>query len=104
MIGLETALAVVLTDLRMPIERALALMSWQPARLAGLSGAHGCPVRPGEPANLCVIDTARQWVVDPAVLASRSRNTAFAGRTLTGKVRHTVYAGEPVVIGEVAQR
>ncbi len=104
MIGLETALSVVLTDLGLPIERVLALMSWQPARLVGLTESQGGPIVPGAAANICVIDLARRWTVDPARLASRSRNTPFAGRALTGRSRHTLYAGEPVVVGEEAQR
>ncbi|MDQ1370079.1 MAG: dihydroorotase, partial [Acidimicrobiaceae bacterium] len=44
------------------------------------------------------------WVVDVARLASRSRNCPYAGRTLTGRVRHTVLRGEPVVIDGEAQR
>lgn len=104
MVGLETALAIALTELGLPVERVLALLSWQPARLAGLSGTHGGPVRPGAAANLCVIDTARRWSVDPAALASLSHNTPFAGRRLVGKVRHTLLAGEPVVVGEEPQR
>jgi dihydroorotase len=51
-----------------------------------------------------VIDPAAQWTVDPAALASRSRNTPYAGRTLTGRVRHTIYGGEAVVIDGEAQR
>ncbi|TML37015.1 MAG: dihydroorotase [Actinobacteria bacterium] len=104
MLGLETALAVLLTDLDLPVERLLALMSWQPARIAGVSGAHGGPIVPGRPANLCVIDPAASWVVEPGRLASRSRNTPFAGRRLTGRVRHTVLFGEPVVVDGQAQR
>jgi dihydroorotase len=104
MVGLETALGIALGDLGLPAEKVLALMSWQPARIAGLAGAQGGPVVAGAPANLCVIDPNRRWVVEPARLASRSRNTPFAGRELVGKVRHTVFAGEPVVIGEEAQR
>ncbi|MGC8628079.1 MAG: dihydroorotase [Acidimicrobiales bacterium] len=104
MIGLETALALSITELGLPLERVLALLSWRPARLAGLSGSQGGPLVPGAPANLCVIDPDRQWVVEPARLASKSRNTPFAGRELRGRVRHTLYAGEPVVIGEQAQR
>jgi dihydroorotase len=97
MLGLETALAVALTELDLPIERVLALLSWQPAAIAGLSRAHGGPIVPGRPANLCVIDPAHEWVVDPASLASRARNTPFAGRRLRGKVRHTLLAGDVVV-------
>ena len=104
MLGLETALALSLGELDLPIERVLALLSWQPARIAGLEGVHGGPVAEGRPANLCVFDPSATWVVDPAALASRSRNTPYAGRTLTGKVRHTLLRGEPVVVDGEATR
>jgi dihydroorotase len=107
MLGLETALAVVLTELvepgLVPLEVVLAALSWRPARIAGLAG-QGRPVAPGEPANLCVIDPARSWTVDGAAMASRSGNTPFAGRDLRGKVRHTIFRGAAVVVDEVAQR
>ncbi|HET6916156.1 MAG TPA: dihydroorotase [Acidimicrobiales bacterium] len=104
MLGLETALGLSLTELQIPIENILGLMSWQPAAIAGLGGEHGGPIVVGGPANLCVIDPSEKWVVDPAAMASRSRNTPYAGRSLVGKVRHTVLRGEPVVIGGEAQR
>jgi dihydroorotase len=104
MLGLETALAVALGELGLPTATVLAAMSWAPARIAGLTGVHGGPVQPGAPANLCVIDPHHRWVVQPEQLASRSRNTPFAGRHLVGKARHTLLAGEPVVIGQEAQR
>jgi dihydroorotase len=53
---------------------------------------------------LTVIDPEATWVVDPFRLASRSRNTPYAGRTLNGRVRHTVLWGEPVVVDGEAQR
>jgi dihydroorotase len=43
-------------------------------------------------------------VVDPDALASRSRNTPFAGAKLTGTVRHTLLRGEPMVVDGVATR
>jgi len=101
MLGLETALSLALTQLGLPIERVLALLSWQPARIAGVDTG---PVEAGRPANLCVVDPSHQWTVDPARLASRSRNTPYAGRSMTGKVRHTVYKGEVVVLDGEAQR
>jgi dihydroorotase len=107
MLGLETALALTLTELVEPgvlgLDDALALLSWRPAAVAGLEG-HGGPVTPGRPANLCVLDPSARWEVDPGRLASRSRNTPYAGRKLTGRVRHTVLRGEPVVIDGAAQR
>ncbi len=104
MLGLETALSLALTELDLPLERVLALLSWQPAAIAGLSGEHGGPVAPGRPANLCVIDPTATWTVDPAGLASRSRNTPYRGRQLVGRNRHTLLRGEPVVIDGEAQR
>jgi dihydroorotase len=104
MVGLETALAVALSELGLAVEVVLALLSWRPAAIAGLTGCHGGPVEPGAAANLCVIDPDRRWTVRPDQLSSRSRNTPFAGRELVGRARHTLLAGEPVVIGEEAQR
>jgi len=49
-------------------------------------------------------DPAATWLVDAYALASRSRNTPYAGRKLTGRVRHTIFQGEPVVIDCEAQR
>ena len=104
MLGLETALALALTELTLPLERVLALLSWQPARIAGIDAEHGGPVAEGRPAHLCVIDPDAVWVVEAEKLASRSRNTPYGGRKLTGRVRHTVLAGEAVVIDGEAQR
>jgi dihydroorotase len=104
MLGLETALALALTELDLPIERVLALMSWQPAAIAGIAAEHGGPVEVGRPANLCVVDPETQWVVDAGQLASRARNTPYVGRRLRGRVRHTVLRGEPVVLDGEPQR
>ena len=101
MLGLETALALVL-ELDLPIERALAYLSWQPAAIAGLSATHGA-IAVGRAANICVIDPSAEWVVDARSLASKSRNTPYDGRKLKGKVRHTI-CGTPTVLDGVAQR
>jgi dihydroorotase len=104
MLGLETALALALTNLDLPIAKALALLSWRPAAIIGAEDAHGGAISAGRPANLCVIDPTATWTVEPDRLASRSRNTPYAGMTLTGRVRHTVLAGEAVVVDAEAQR
>jgi len=98
MLGLETALALVLTELDLTPGEVVALMSTRPAAIAGIADTHGGPVAEGRPANLCVIDSDATWVVDPYRSASRSRNNPYAGRSLTGRVRHTVLWGEPVVL------
>ncbi len=113
MLGLETALALGISELAcarggvdpcLDMEALIGLLSWRPARIAGLTAAQGGPVAAGRPANLCVIDPTAEWLVEPERLASRSRNTPYAGRTLTGRVRHTLFRGEPVVIDAESQR
>jgi dihydroorotase len=97
MLGLETALALAITELDMPLAAIVAALSWKPAAIARIADRHGRPVAAGEPANLVVFDPTAEWQVIAAHLASKSRNTPYAGRTLRGKVRHTILAGNPVV-------
>jgi dihydroorotase len=104
MLGLETALALSLTELNMETQSVLAALSWNPARIAGVGDRHGRPVAVGEPANLAIFDPTHEWVVDRDVVASKSKNTPYHGRTVRGKVRHTVFAGQVVVRDGVAQR
>jgi dihydroorotase len=113
MIGLETALAVVNTALRpegstFGLVELLAACSWRPARIARLDpasgGRHGGPVAAGSAANLVVFDPLASYEVDARTQSSRSRNTPFHGRRLTGRVRHTIHDGEPVVVDSAPQR
>jgi dihydroorotase len=102
MLGVETALAVVVTTLVEPglltLSEAIGALSWRPARVSGLDAdGHGGPIAPGRPANLCVIDPTAVWVVDANRLASRSTNSPWHDWKLTGKVRHTVLNGTPTV-------
>ena len=105
-IGLETALAAILTHLVepgvLPLGRAIEALSAAPARILG-AGGHGGPLEPGRPANLVAFDPSAEWVVEPP-FASRSRNSAFLGRSLRGRVVHTVYRGELVVADGKATR
>jgi len=104
--GLETALAAVLTFVvgsgAMTLTDALEAMSTRPARILGTDD-HGRPLEPGAPANVVAFDPAAEWVVEPP-FASKSRNSAFLGRTLRGRVVHTIYRGELVVADGKAQR
>jgi dihydroorotase len=115
MLGLQTALPIAWQVLspRLSAERIFALMSTQPAAIAGLGptdarigghSAQGRPLEAGAMANLCVFDPDASTEVDPDRLASRSRNTPYAGRTFTGAVRHTILRGEAVVVDGTAQR
>jgi dihydroorotase len=95
-IGLETALAVILTELVEPgvidLLTALDRLSARPARILGL-GEHGGPVAVGRPANLVAFDPAAEWTVGEQPFASMARNSAFTGRRLHGRVVHTMLRG-----------
>ena len=104
MLGLETALGVVLAFGDLEIKDAVSLLSWNPARIAKIDNAHGRPVAVSEPANICVFDQELSWSVDLQRLASKSINSPYVGRTLRGKVRHTIFKGTPTVIDGQAQK
>jgi dihydroorotase len=97
MLGLETALAVVNTSMDLDARKIVELMSWNPARIAGLDARHGRAVAVGEPANLCVWNTADVWEVSREGLASKSKNTPYHGMNVRGRVRHTLFNGQIVV-------
>ncbi len=104
MLGLETAFALAHTELDLEMERLVELFSTAPARIAGLADRQGGPIEPGRAANLAIIDPERTWTVDRGALASLASNTPFHGRSVTGMVRHTVFAGELVVVDGKATR
>jgi dihydroorotase len=100
MVGLETALPVVaaaMVDTGLLDWAGVAdRMSIRPAAIGRLS-AQGQGLAPGCPANLMLVDPAGAWTVDPAGLASRSRNTPYAGRRLPVRVVATFLRGRPTV-------
>jgi dihydroorotase len=107
MLGLEQALSVVVETM---VETGLLdwhgvadRMSVRPAVIGRLDG-HGRPLAPGEPANLLLLDPAHRAPVDPAALASRSRNSPYAGRELPGRVVATFLRGTPTVLDGKAVR
>jgi dihydroorotase len=99
-IGLETALAVILTELVEPglltLAQAVERMSTTPASILGLD-EHGGPVAPGRPANLVVFDPSAQWTVGERPFHSMARNSAFLGRQVRGRVLHSLLRGTFVV-------
>lgn len=101
MLGLQTALSVAqhtLVESGLLDWRGLAdRMSVRPARIGGVL-AQGQRLEPGAPAHLCVLDASARWVVDPDVVASKSRNTPFTSMGLPGSVRHVIFGGIPTVI------
>lgn len=96
MLGLQTALSVVVATMVVPgllDWRGLArVMSENPARIVGLDD-QGRPLEVGEPANLVVVDPAATWTVEGSVLASRSANTPFESMALPTTVTATLLRG-----------
>jgi dihydroorotase len=96
-IGLETSLALVLTVLvkegHLPLADAVERMTLAPARILGLEAG---TLRPGAPADVAVIDPGLEWTFGPGDVFSRSSNTPFLGRSLTGRVLLTLLAGKAV--------
>lgn len=95
-IGVETMLAAGMRlvhagDVTLP--RLLAAMSSRPAEILGLEQRR---LQKGAPADLILFDPDAPFVVDPAKLHSRCRNTPFDGALLQGVVNMTVVAGEIV--------
>ncbi|HBI68370.1 MAG TPA: dihydroorotase, partial [Massilia sp.] len=70
--------------------RALAKITSQPARTAGLAAGQ---LSPGAAADVVVFDPDARWTVDGAALASQGKHTPFLGFEVTGQVRATVVGG-----------
>jgi dihydroorotase len=95
-IGIETMLAAGLRlvhsgDIALPA--LLKAMSTRPAELLGLAGG---TLRHGSPADIVVFDPDAPWVLDPAELKSKCKNTPFDEARLTGRVVRTIVAGRTV--------
>ena len=96
MIGLETALPVVLELVREGLLSPLELvrrLSTSPARILRRPG--GSLAR-GEPADLVLVDPQRRWTYDPAKGFSKSRNSPWSGRAFEGRAVSTFVAGRCV--------
>jgi dihydroorotase len=96
-IGLETAFGVAYTELVcggvLTLPALIARMSTAPARIFGLAGG---TLAPGVAADLVVLDVTAPWTVESTAFVSKSRNTPFQGRALTGRALTTIVNGRVV--------
>jgi len=94
-VGLETALGLVVTKLIEPGHldwtTALAAMTVNPARILGIPKGS---LAIGADADITIIDPDRRWRVDPGKFRSKSRNTPFAGMELKGRAWTVIVGGE----------
>lgn len=102
-VGLETAFAVAHTELVVSgvftLPELIRRMSTEPARIFHLPGG---TLAVGAAADVVVLDPALKWTVDPAAFHSKSRNTPFAGRPLTGRAVVTIVGGRVMHDGNAA--
>ena len=104
--GLELLLSLALKwaqDSGVPLARALATVTSQPAGVLGAAlgeaAASAGRLQVGAVADICVLDPAASWVVEPAALHSQGQHTPFGGYELPGRVRATVVGGQVVFGG-----
>ena len=97
MVGLETSLGATLTALyhtgEMDLSDILKKMTFNPACILGIPKGR---LSLGGEADFIIFDPNETWTVDPEQFASKGRNTPFAGRELTGKVKYTIVGGKIV--------
>jgi dihydroorotase len=93
-VGLETALGVVVTYLINPGHldwpAALAKMTINPARILGINKG---TLALGADADVTVIDPEERWTVDPAEFRSKSTNSPFLGSQLQGRATCVIVGG-----------
>jgi dihydroorotase len=93
--GFETAFGICWTALvksgHMTPEHLFEKMTSAPAAIFGLDAG---TLEEGRVADVAIIDTDAEWVVDPGTFVSRGKNTPFAGKTLTGLVKCAIAGGE----------
>jgi dihydroorotase len=105
MLGLETALSVVLETMvaggSLDWAGVADRMALAPARIGGLTDL---PVdlaafaQVGSTATLTLVDPGASRLIDPTTFASRSSNSPYRGRTLPGTVRATFLRGRPTAL------
>ncbi|WP_461168829.1 dihydroorotase [Arthrobacter sp. Z1-15] len=104
MTGLETALSVVQHAMidtgLMDWEGFARVTSLTPAAIGALE-SQGRPLAAGEPANVILVNPSARRTVDPNKMASKGRNSPFAGLELPGVVQATFFAGHPTVLDGV---
>jgi dihydroorotase len=95
-VGLETALPLVLSLVEkdiLTLSQAIERMTTGPARVLGLDKG---TLQVGADADITIIDTAREWVVEADRFYSKSRNTPFDGWKMKGRAVKTIVGGRVV--------
>lgn len=93
-VGLETSLAAMLTHFyhtgKLSLSRISEMMAEKPRKLLGLPVTK---IEKGAKADLILVDTEKEWVVEPEKLHSKSHNTVFKGEKFKGQNLMTITDG-----------
>ena len=97
--GLETAVAIIMTDLVKknvitPLEMA-DKMSYTPAKIIGIDKG---TLLVGKTADITIIDPDAEYVIDSKTFASRGKNTPFNGKKVSGEIIYSNINGTEVII------
>lgn len=96
-VGLETALGVLMTELvhqkHLKLSTLIAAMTLRPALVLGIDRGK---LTVGSPADVTVFDPLREWTVDPSAFRSKGAHSPFAGWRLRSKVTDVVVSGRVV--------
>jgi dihydroorotase len=95
MIGLETVYAVLKTAVpTLESEKWVELLSTNPRKLFGLEPA---TIKEGNKATLTLFDPEKKWTVTEKDLYSKSKNSPFIGKELTGKITGIINGDKAVL-------
>lgn len=98
MVGLETALALVLTELvgtnALSLKKAIEKLTVNPAGILNLKKG---TIKAGWDGDLIVIDPNKEWTVDVSKFSSKSKNSPYHGWRVKGSVVYTIVGGKIVV-------
>jgi dihydroorotase len=96
-VGLETALGVLITDLVqtgvLDLRTLVDRLACRPAAIFNLPGG---TLAKGAPAHITVFDPELEWSVDPGAFISKGRNTPYAERLLRGRACYTIVDGKVI--------
>jgi dihydroorotase len=99
--GLETALgslAGLIFKSELSLNNMIAALTIGPARVLGYEKLGTLEI--GAPADICIFDLHKEWMVNTDEFASKGKNTPLNGKTLKGKVMATLHMGNPVYMDE----
>ncbi|OHB69829.1 MAG: hypothetical protein A2W23_06575 [Planctomycetes bacterium RBG_16_43_13] len=94
-IGLETTLPIILTELvwkkKLPLTTIIKALTVNPACILRIAKG---TLSPGADADITIIDPSIKWTIKPENFKSKARNTPFAGREVRGMVVKTIVGGK----------